>query len=347
MIDVELSRLTEILIPMWQRVLRRSQIGVDENFFDLGGDFSSAFKLFAEIAQVTGRELPPVTICQAPTIAGLAALLESKNPVRFPSLIQLKAGGARPAVFITHGTGSSVLELSQLLRHIQTDHPIYGLQGRGMDGVDQPFDRIEDMAQSFLDGVRKMQPTGPYILIGYSMGGLVTLEMAQRLSEIGEKTALLAMIESFPARQFMPTSQRMSIYFRLLRKKLMNVRQLPLRDAIPYILRPSERIERMPQVHGASPTERPSSHFAPIMQRVRDAGYRALTHYRPRYYSGKINFVKAEISMGFPDNATAVWADLAAELVVDTVPGDHFGVITAHSECLGSLLSRYLYEALH
>ena len=346
--NAKLPPLTEKLIPIWQRVLQRSQVGVDDNFFDLGGDSSSACELFAEVAQVCGRELPPETILKTPTIAGLAAFLEGTNLPRFHPLIQLRAGAERPAVFVTHGIGGSVLELSQLSHHIKVkrDLPIYGLQGKGIDGVDEPHDRIEGMAQYFLDAIRQKQTAGPYILIGYSMGGLVTLEMARRLTEKGEKVALLAMIESYPGRRFQPVSQRMRIYSRLLRKHVSNVRQLPLRDAIFYIFRPSKRIERMSQDLAETPSERRPLRFAQRMQRARAAGYQALAHYQPRYYPGKINFVKAEINLDFPDNANAVWGDLAAEVVVENVPGDHHGVLAAHSEFLGSVLSRYLHEAL-
>ena len=342
--NAKLPPLTETLISIWQHVLRRSQIGVDDNFFDLGGDSSSALKIFTEIAQTCGRELPLETILRAPTITQLALLLEGTDSPRVPRLIRMRTGTERPPVFITHGIGGSVLELSQLLRHMQTDHSIYGLQARGIEGVDEPHDRIEDMAQYFLDAIREVQPTGPYILIGYSMGGLVTLDIARRLSETGEKIALLAMIESYPDRRFQPISQRMRIYSRLLTKHVSNVRQLPLRNAISYIFRPSVRIKPVSQDLAQTPSERLLLQFAHVAQRTRAAGYQALAHYRPRFYPGKINFVKAEISLDFPDDANAVWADLAAEVVVETVPGDHHGIISSHSESLGSVLSRYLHE---
>jgi len=337
--------MTEMLIPIWQHVLQRPRIGVDDNFFDLGGNPSSALKLFAEIAQVCGRELQPVTILQTPTISGLAALLEETNSPRFPPLIEMRAGNKLPAVFITHGVGGSVLELFPLLRHIQTDRPIYGLQARGIDGVDEPHDRIEDMAQYFLDAIKEIQPAGPYILIGYSMGGLVTLELAQRLSEIGEKIALLAMIDSYPDRPFLTMIQRVLIYSRLMKKHVSNVRQLPLRDAITYLVGPSEPIRLMSRNRPGAPSERRPPHSAQVMKRAVAAGYRALAHFRPRFYAGKISFVRAEISVDFPENAIAVWGGLAAELVVETVPGDHQGIITTHAECLGSVLSHYLHEA--
>jgi thioesterase domain-containing protein len=81
------------------------------------------------------------------------------------------------------------------------------------------------------------------------------------------------------------------------------------------------------------------------MQRVRDSAHLALTRYRPRSYPGKINFLRAAISSGFPEDATAVWAPLAEEFEVETVPGDHLGMIATHYEELASLLSRHLQEA--
>jgi acyl carrier protein len=86
--------MVEALTPIWQRVLQLSSVGIDDNFFDLGGDSALALELFHEIALACGRELPPVMIYHAPTIAALAALLEQPDHVRasHPSLVQLKSG---------------------------------------------------------------------------------------------------------------------------------------------------------------------------------------------------------------------------------------------------------------
>jgi len=85
--------------------------------------------------------------------------------------------------------------------------------------------------------------------------------------------------------------------------------------------------------------------LTPAMQRVRESAYLALTRYRPRFYAGKIKFVRAEISSAFPDDAVAVWGKLAEEFEVETVPGDHLGMIATHFESLASVLSRYLAGA--
>src|SRR5271156_3255568 len=171
--------MIEVLTPIWQRVLQLSPIQINDDFFDLGGDSSLALQLFTEIAQVCDRELPPVTIYQARTIAALAALLEQPTTPRFPTLVLLKPGANKPPVFLAHGLGGSVIDFFQPVRQIETDHPIYGMQARGIDGLEEPLERIEDMADFYLDAIKKVQPRGPYILVGYSLGGLVVLEMAQ------------------------------------------------------------------------------------------------------------------------------------------------------------------------
>src|SRR5271168_3416082 len=92
------STMVEMLAPIWQRVLQVSSIGVDDNFFEVGGDSALALALFNEIAGACGRELPPVMIYHAPTIAALAALLEEPAVPRVPPLVQLKTGSAEPPI---------------------------------------------------------------------------------------------------------------------------------------------------------------------------------------------------------------------------------------------------------
>jgi acetoacetyl-CoA synthetase len=315
--------ITEVLIPIWRRVLHSSSIGVNDDFFDLGGDPSLALQLFTEIGQVCNREIPPVTIYQAPTIAALAALLEQPVPPRFPALVLLKAGTKKPPVFLAHGLGGSVLDFFPLVRCIETQHPIYGMQARGLDGLDEPLEHIEDMAQFYLDAIREVQPYGPYLLVGYSLGGLVALEMAQRLSVAGEKIALLAILDGYPNKRYLSLGQRIRLATRKAKRRLHTLGELRGGHSQPPV----------------------SESFTPAMQRMRNSANLALTRYRPRFYPGKIKFVRAEIFSGFPEDAAAVWTPLADEFEVETVPGDHMGIMATHFESLASVLSRYLEEA--
>ena len=189
------------------------------------------FNYSTKSQRACGRELPPVTIYCAPTIAALAAVLEQPADLRFPPLVLLKDGSAEPPLFITHGLGGSVIDFFQVVKHIRTPHPIQGMQAKGIDGTEEPFDRIEDMAQFYLDAIRQVQPHGPYLLAGYSLGGLVTLEMAQRLTAVGEKVALLAMLDSYPDIRYLSLAQRTRLLTRLATRRATTAMKLPVGEA--------------------------------------------------------------------------------------------------------------------
>ena len=317
------SMMVDVLTPIWQRVLQLPTVGIDDNFFDLGGDSALALELFHQIALAGGRELPPVVIYHAPTISALAALLEQPDTPRIPPLIQLKAG-TEPPVFIAHGLGGSAMDFFQIVKHMQTPHAVYGMQAKGIDGVETPLDRIEDMASYAVDAVREKQPAGPYCLIGFSLGGLVALEMAQQLIAQGEPIGLLAMLDSYPYPNHLSFAQRARLVtgqsWRWVAARLQWL-------GVPAPFRTT--------------LDLPPS---PFQQRFRDSDHRALEHYRPRFYPEKIEFVRAAIVTDFPADPAAVWSYLAQQFEVETVSGDHLGMMTTHFEELAAALSRYLAE---
>ncbi len=327
--------IREALLPIWQRVLQRTSIRATDNFFALGGTASSAARLFEEIAKAFGRDLPPMMICAAPTIETLAGLLEEPAAPRIPPLLLLKAGADNAPVFITHGLGGDVLGLSDLVGKIETRHPIYGVQARGIDGVEQPLPSIEARAQLHLDAIQQLQPHGPYFLIGYSLGGLEILEMAQRLSAGGEKIALLALVDTYPDKNYLSIAQRTLLSLRQNTRRVQNVIRTALHRTGAARSGNGDRFHQDQQ----------SGSRAQVTQRMREADYSASRSYRPRFYSGRVKFVRAEISSYFPSNPAAVWAHLIKDFEIEMTPGDHVGMLTTHGADLGSLLSRYLREA--
>jgi len=334
---VNRTTIIEVLTPIWQRILQRPSVGVNDSFFDLGGNPSSAAKLIVEIAEVFGRRLPPVLIYAAPTIAALSALLEQPSPPRVPCLLLLKAGAEQPPIFIAHGIGGTVFDFFNLVQKMRCSHPIYGMQARGIDGFDEALTSIEAMAQVHLDAIKQLQPHGPYFLIGYSLGGLVTLEIAQRLSAIGEKVALLALVDTYPHKSKLTPKQRRRLTFRWAKRRA----HLLIETA-----RWRTRSKTAKDAGGrASLGRNPALLADPIMRRMREAENVAWQRYQPRYYSGKIKFVKAEITTDFPDNPVATWSHLAEKFEIETAAGDHLGLLTTEFDKLGLALTRYLEDA--
>lgn len=254
----------------------------------------------------------------SPSVESLAALFRPGEPI--PPLVLLKAGRKAPPIFMTHGIGDTVLGLFSLASQMRCEHPIYGLQAKGCDGLEEPLDRIEDMAEFHLSAVRETQPHGPYVLVGYSFGGLIALEMARRLSRDGEKIALLAMLDSYPDRRQIPFGQQARLVFRLAMTRASWFRR---RRASKGVSQNDESAAR-------------------AFQRVKDCQYRALRNYRPQFYDGKVNFVRAAISSFFPANATAVWSHLVREFEIENLPCTHLELLTTQAKSLASSLSLLL-----
>jgi thioesterase domain-containing protein len=167
--------------------------------------------------------------------------------------------------------------------------------------------------------------------------------MARQLTVDGEGVVLLAMLDSYPEIRYLSFTQRVRLVTRLATRRATAAIRLPLGEALSLIVRPSRRRSLTPKVSYQPP---PDVLLSPAMQRVRECSYLALTRYQPRFYPGKIRFVRAAIPTAFPADPAAVWAHLAGQFEVETVPGDHLGIMTTHYEILAAVISRYLEEAV-
>ena len=334
------QRLASELLTVWRQVLKHPELDADSNFFDLGGNENDATKIFEEIARLCDRRLPPATIYRAPTVASLASLLEQRE-IRFPALTLLRSGRTDPPILITHGSGGNLLEFCQLLPHIRSQRAIYGLQAKGLDETEKAFEKIEDTADFFLNAVRQVQPHGPYLLIGSSLGGLVTLEMAQRLMAEREEIKLLLMLETYPARRHLAVSARARLYARLVLHHIRASRKLSFRRSTSYLL---DRAKYHLPFHRRNQTGNGSASRETANRQAFERANAALENYDPRPYPGKIHFVRAAIRLQFPDDPVAVWSKWASRIEVKTVPGDHDGILSHNAQELGVVISQYLDE---
>jgi amino acid adenylation domain-containing protein len=185
------------LVGIWEQVLDVRPVGVEDNFFDLGGDSLMAVKLMALVGQAFERRLPLPTLFQHPSVEQLAAHLGERGDARWDPLVEVQPGTAgTPPLFCMPGGGGNVLYFYRLARTLGAEQPFYALQSVGLDGVTEPYTRIEDMAARYLQAIRGVQPHGPYRLAGHCFGALVAFETAQQLRRQGEAVALVAVFDS-------------------------------------------------------------------------------------------------------------------------------------------------------
>jgi thioesterase domain-containing protein len=310
-------------------------VGVNDNFFGVGGDLWAADRLFAGIVEEKefGRELPSSTIYRAPTIAELAQVLQQAGLPTFCPLVELKPGsklrdGESP-ICIVHGLAGTV-PFYGLAQQIQTADPIYGIQAQGLDGMTEPLDRIEDMAQLYLDSLNKLGRHGPFILIGYSFGGLVALEMAQRMLVKGSPAAMLILIDAYPHSRHLSREQRFLLSARRAPGRIARLSRRLLRAASPDSTSAASASVPLPRS------------FARTTLKVNEKSRIALEHYEPRFYPLKINFVKSAGDTYFPANPAHIWERLSAEFECETVPGEHLEMVTTNYDGVAVALTRYL-----
>lgn len=183
------------LREIWRQVLAVDRIGVHDNFFDLGGHSLLAVRLMSLVQERFGRQLPLSSLFEAPDIARQAALLDRGDGAGSP-LVCLQPQGTKPPLFCVHAVAGDLLAYRALARHLGEARPFYGLQAPGIASGAHPGS-IEGLAALYLDAIRTVQPTGPYRLAGWSMGGVIAYEMARQLREAGERVASLALIDSY------------------------------------------------------------------------------------------------------------------------------------------------------
>ncbi|QAT87101.1 long-chain-fatty-acid--CoA ligase [Corallococcus coralloides] len=184
------------LVRIWEEVLGVHPIGVRDNFFELGGHSLLTLRLQSAIRARLGRPLPVAALFQNATVEHLAGLLRD-DAAPWTPLVALQEGqeGARP-FFCVHAVGGNVAPYAELARALGPKQPFYGLQARGLDGAEPPCGSIPEMAALYVRAIREVQPHGPYLLGGWSMGGSVAWEMAHQLRREGETVALLALLDT-------------------------------------------------------------------------------------------------------------------------------------------------------
>ena len=188
---------TELQLALiWEETLGVSPIGVDDDFFALGGTSIAAVRLFAAIEARLGRKLAVATLLEKPTIARLAADIASHTASPWKSLVPIQAGGTRPPLFCVHAGGGHVLFYRHLAKRLGPEQPVFGLQPLGLDGDHAPLPTIEQMAALYADELCSVQPDGPYHLVGYCIGGTVGLEIARELERRGQRVARLVVLDS-------------------------------------------------------------------------------------------------------------------------------------------------------
>jgi len=193
------TQLEKDLCRIWADLLGAQRIGIQDDFFAVGGSSLLAVRLFAQIEKLVGKALPLVTLFQCPTIEKLAHAIEQrKEHAATTCIVPIQTAGSRPPLVLVHGAGGGILwGYANLSTHLGQDQPVYAVEPKSTAAAAAGAAlTVEEMARQYLQDLRVFQPNGPYYLGGYCFGGYVAYEIARLLSEANETVALLALIDS-------------------------------------------------------------------------------------------------------------------------------------------------------
>ncbi|MBR9650563.1 type I polyketide synthase [Thalassovita aquimarina] len=332
------------LALFFEELLGVDQVGIDDSFFDLGGHSLIAVRLFARIKNAFGTDFPISVLFEAPTVRKIAAMIPNQGTAagdaakpaaperRFTHVVPMHQGegGPKTPFFLVAGMFGNVLNLRHLAHLLGTDRPFYGLQARGLYGDADPHSSIEDAARDYIAEMRQLQPHGPYLLGGFSGGGITAYEIAQQLKAAGEEVAILVMLDTpLPVRRPLTRRDRAMIQWLELKQRGP---AYPLQWAANRI-----RWEFARRRKGAETGDGPAQfHNAEIeaafLQAV--AGYQLkpwngpLHLYRPplrgKWQVAPDRLVNSERAYVLPDND---WTQWVPDLQVFEVPGDHDSMV--------------------
>ena len=254
------NALERELADIWKQLLGVKEIGIHDDFFELGGQSLVAVRLFNRIRKHYKVDLPLSTLFEAPTIAQCASVIAEEAGIdlsapddsavlgtdgaavvgtlqtprstdavparatgerasRWRSLVVMQSKGALPPFACVAGMGGTLNNLRSLAVLMGETRPFYGLQPPGADDASHLLYSVEELAAHYIVELRKVQPTGPYCLGGYSGGGVAAFEMARQLTAAGETVAFLGFIDSFsPALPMRSATERAMIHARRVRE---------------------------------------------------------------------------------------------------------------------------------
>jgi amino acid adenylation domain-containing protein len=322
------------LARIWESLFDRGPIGVTEDFFALGGHSLLVMRLVSRIQQVFGRDLPPAGLFEGATIERLAQLIGRDTGSRSPSpLVAIQPAGTRRPFFCIHPAGGDIFCYVGLSRHLGVDQPFYGLRAPGLDGEQAPLASVEEMADQYIEALRAIQPEGPYILGGWSMGGIVAFEMARRLSLRGVRMAAVVLLDAPPPAPLRTDGdgdwpvllgafvQELGLEMEHVARSVGDFWRLDIDDQLACV------VDRARDA-GLVPPDLPGTYLRHRLQVFR-SNLRAMRSYIPGVYAGEVALFAAADSTGAvrPDTS-AHWADLAAGGVAHySVPGNHYTLL--------------------
>ncbi len=370
--------LERFLAGLWQDLLELEKVGVEDNFFEFGGNSIQAAMLINRLQAKLGEPVSTVALFDTPTIEGLVrTLAETRTEAvrrvfgseslsepgqepadrrvdEFPLVVPLGQAATEPErcrqtpLFVIHPPGGIVICYWTLALYMGSDRPVYGIRARGLRAGETVPATMEAMAAEYVGAIRAIQPEGPYHLGGWSLGGVIAYEVAQQLFARGQRVATLSLFDTA-----IPFNAANRPYSDVevdddsgkeygLDITLKELERLGPEGQLPYLWR---HVQRLGLLEADLPLEA-TEQILTDLKRLFHAHYLLGVGYALRPYPGRITlFRPTEMAATIPTAEDRGWGKLARAVEVIRVPGHHHSMVKEpHVQFLAQHLRRCLEQ---
>jgi thioesterase domain-containing protein len=260
--------------------------------------------------------------------AARGGVFESASSAELSAVVPLRAGGTKPPLFMIHGVDGTLAPFHNLIPHLESDRPIYGVRSQALLDQEIPLTTVEDLAAYYIKAIQAILPHGPYHFLGFSFGGLVAFEMARQLRDRGELVGMLGLVDNLrmgsgtndenpaPLEDAPPQERSLAAYHF---KQLLTSRGLSyVKDKL--VARSLRKIYTALRAR-----QKPIPRF---LRSAIDINWFAAVNYVPGRYPGSITLFPAHDSTNAPDATNDFWAGLAGGgIELHAIPGGHEDIL--------------------
>ena len=314
---------------IWRRVLKLPRVGIHDDYFALGGTSVLAVRLVLDVERAFGRQLPIATLLRAPTIASLSAVLADPADADDLAVVPLRAEGSGPPLLLMPGIGGHVLKYKPMVDLLRTGRPVYGLEMRPDVAAHRQPRSIEQVAADFVRRIKTLQPTGPYLLAGWSFGGLLSIEIARQLRADGRTVPLVVLFDTWNHGYPRPVTG-----LPWVRQHARRLASRGIAGNVRYAWTTGRGQagllwHRLLKSAGVRQTDF-FMYESPLIEQMVAASDSAIRQYRPAHLDGTVTLVRATrvpdlIGLSYADPHNG-WAGVANRIDVHPVDADHLGL---------------------
>lgn len=330
------------LLEIWKEYFKRNELDVTSNFFEIGGHSLMAVQILSKLKKITQKSFQISALYEYPTIRMLSMFIDSeRRNYNYKSLVPIKQSGSKAPLYIIHGDGLNVLNFSELPKYVDPEQPLYGLQALGLNGVDEPIDSLPVIAYLYMQEIIEHNPSGPYLLAGYSSGGYVAMEIRKQMLTLGKKVEMLIIFDTDAEKteykdwySLLPKKAKRH-FPRLIQAFKMSVNQF-FGGKSPYQVPPLIQ-------------KQDTKEFYKLMNKIKAKHVTAFRNYPLEPFNGKLYLYKAKISVHYVEYGNLLGWEKYAQKGVELfeVPGDHFSMLLPpHVAYLGATLQKNINDVM-